>query len=263
MENKINTVDPRLARLDALGLQWYHASDDKNSSVRKNCELQIFELIFKLIKDIYREDIITFWEKDFRKYDPEKGEFSKFCKSRIIFRYRDRMRKENKNKPIDVPEPGPTPGPTPPPDGGQAMALLLELMTIIQKMDSMLPGKSNNPTRKKYLRLFYTDTVTSFIRNSDDYYLYINHERDVICEMELTLIDYIMASICRTFKDLHVSDTKMYSELVSEGPKKYIKFPLAYDIYISYMNHTEGVSVSEAAISQQHKHYTEYCKALR
>lgn len=144
-------------------------------------------------------------------------------------------------------------------------AILLSLLALITRF---VEGKDDKrfEARKKYTRLFFTETVVRIVKEqttSYDCMPLCRCESAVFKTMSLPFLDEIMAALCRRI--LEIWETALSpgvpkwdkAQMIYDGVVAYSPWTLPASFYKSYLLENEGVTVSDAAISQQRKKYRE------
>lgn len=139
-------------------------------------------------------------------------------------------------------------------------SVVIELVSIILNMNDRLYGKQNNEKRKNYIKIFFTDYMSSYLKSKDTVDVYIKHERDVINSILLDFLNFFTIQNCETVKQIQMSDVKKYGDIVLGRDMKPVKQPLPNDVLIQYFEQMKNLSVSSAAISQQKGFFHEFMK---
>lgn len=144
-------------------------------------------------------------------------------------------------------------------------AILISLLALITRFVERKDDKRFE-ARKKYTRLFFTETVVRIVKEqttSDDCAPLCRCESAVFKAMSLSFLDEIMAALCR--KILEIWETALSpgvpkwdkAQMIYDGAIEYSPWVLPASFYKSYLLKIEGATISDAAISQQRKKYKE------
>ena len=293
------------SRLDQLGRDYFALSAVGNEARRLALEIEIWELVFDLFgkqtasgtEVALRDATGTLWEKDWRKFDPNKGSLSSFMEYRLQKRAKDSQfqdegvrkvktadldtqkqieKRINHNISLDTPlNPGedgtqtlskvlPDVSPEPTTDDPLDEIWLNDLaylgMLLILELPTRLRGKANNPIRQNYFRMFFTDGVVAYLHQEQTLEVFLQHERDLFHAMKLTFLDYFMCHPCRTVKEIVSCDLKPYGELVDNRPMERPKQPLPNDVYLAYLERVEQYRATAPAVTQQRQEYIKYMR---
>ncbi len=181
----------------------------EDDGVRRRLANDIFQLVYEAV---YKKDEIdalgTFFLKDWHKFDPAKGRLSNFIKKRLEHRATDNMHLDRGDRYISekLPETGKTKREwvSPKADGrtedGEEKSLVddlpggpgsdpydrvlpdlmaCELLAAMLELSQRLEGRANNPVRRNYYRLFFTDNVVSILHSVETPGGYVRRERDL------------------------------------------------------------------------------------
>lgn len=149
-------------------------------------------------------------------------------------------------------------------------AILLSLLALITRFVERKDDKRFE-ARKKYTRLFFTETVVRIVKEqttSYDCMPLCRCESAVFKTMSLPFLDEIMSDLCR--KVLEIWETALSpnvpkwdkAQMIYDGAIAYSPWTLPASFYKSYLLEKEGAAVSDAAISQQRKKYRELISQL-
>lgn len=122
-------------------------------------------------------------------------------------------------------------------------------------------GKTYNPTRLNYFKMFYTENMTIFFKSgtTDEN---LNHQQ-VFSAMDLNFLDMYMREICRTPNEILYTPLKTYSQLFDDIiSNKELKLPLENKVFLKYWEKSTGNKIADANISQQRKAYLEFMKGI-
>ena len=272
-------------RLNRLGEQWSAVKDDPDKRTR------LQEEIFTLALSIFgkfrvkntnaslMEGIVEFIEKDWPQFDAAKGSLYSFFQTRLYNRavneYRRQHRKTDAFSHADSLDTPAFPG-----EETDAVSLLdqrgttdeypslhgsriPELMAVIIHFPERLHGRAKTQERINYFRMFFTDGVSDALRKGDLEPEDISHERELFEAMKTEFLDYFLSACCRTAAEIRDCPPKAYGELVPGRPMTPPKRPLPNDVYVMYLNVSEGKALkSEATITNQRNAYKSFLREL-
>lgn len=252
--------------------------------------------IFSTICDMYpgnnaaMEAISDFFCSDWPKFDPALGKLSAFVESRIALRMRDVYKRNTGGQYKTVEDPNtrkierkfvplisldaPS-GEDDAPAGRDTLAARSEtdpyaritlddtacqLLLLMMELPQRLEGRANNPTRRNYFRLFFTDGVATALQSGPVPEVFRRRENDLFHALKVPFLDYFMAERCRTVDDIAAGSTKPYGQVVEgQGPEP-TPLPLRNDVFITYLDREEGYSAKAPAVSQQRQQYQQFMR---
>lgn len=260
-------------KLDAAAVNWKNASDE-DSRVYKN---EIWLQVFKLYAPEYLIDnwekpvddpkydpnaLIDALEEAFAKYTPEAGQFSHYFSKLFSGRKKDAYRYEQRHAPrgdsLERPvteDENETLGDVLPSDERFEPESTVRIDSLLADLTSMIlnfsrkKGKSNNPTRKMWYHLFYTEDMTQVMK---EHMIRFAHERDIFSAMDLEYLDYYMSVPCRTGKAVMNTPLKPYCQVVpSQTDLSPVPVPIPGDVSLCYLKLCRGISAGASARSNQ------------
>jgi len=275
--------------VDRLGEELANCGPE-DDGVRRRLVNDIFQLVYEAVYKKDESDAIgTFFLKDWHKFDPTKGQrLSTFIKDRLAFRAKDNMHLDRGDRYIseNPPETGKTKrrwrnskadGRTedgeekslvdglPGRPGGDPYGVVLldlmacELLAAMLELSQRLEGRANNPVRRHYYRLFFTDNVVSILHSVETPEGYVRRERDLFRAMSETFRDYFMLRPCRSVEEIQHTGLKPYGLLVEGRPMdQEPKQPLPEDVYVTYLDRVEHYQANTSAVSQQFTKYKKF-----
>lgn len=260
-------------RLNRLGVEWYHMPEQGNEGVRLGLCVKIFELAYELFppsenndghggEKMHRGDALgLFFEKDWDKFDPGKGDLYGFMSFRLKNRIIDLMRQDMSGyDSIDVEissEDDTLVVESIVGDIGVDDSELMindtvsELMTLMLNMKKHLPGRAGNETRINYFRIFFTDGVVSAIKAQTGLGEFTRRERDLFTVIKTTFLYYFMCRPCCSVQEIYNTDLKPYGQMVKGRPMEPPEQPLPNDVYVTYLEKVEHYTATAPAVSQQ------------
>ena len=255
-------------RLNQLGEKWYHMPEQGNEAARLVLCEKIFVLAYQLFP--WQSDAMgLFFEKDWDKYDPGKGDLYGFMSFRLKMRMKDLGRQDTSDvDSIDAPVGGEDGIPlenTVPGDADVDDSRLmidervLEMITLMLDLKDRLGGRAGNPTRINYFRLFFTDGVVDAI-HSQGAEAFARRERDLFRAIKVTFLNYFMRSPCGSVKNILNTGLKLYGQMVEGRPMELPEHPLPNDVYTTYLAQVEHYTVTEPAVSQQKTAYRAFMR---
>ena len=269
--------------------QWMEQlSQTEDDAVRKDLQTKVAVGLMQEVPRHSRYLLGRFFEKDFKNYDPAKGNFKNYV-LKVLKNRREDQRHEDlgshrknvvqedgttkqewiDNTSLDVYEDEDATttwkerlsGPSihTPDEMLIAQQTALQLITIILQLPQRLRGQANNPEKINYYRLFFTDGVVSSVYavGGD---IYIAHERDLFEAMKLPFLDFFMAEVCRSVHEIYEGKLKPYGAMVEGAPMSEPKQPLPNDVYTTYLDKEENRQVKASALSNQRTAYLAFLK---
>lgn len=259
----------------------------EEDAIRKDLQAKVAVGLMQEVPRRYRYLLGRFFEKDFKNYDPAKGNFKNYV-LKVLKNRREDQRHEDlgshrknvvqedgttkqewiDNTSLDVSE---NEDATTwaeqladqsiydPEEMLVAQQTALQLITIILQLPQRLRGRANNPEKINYYRLFFTDGVVSSVYEAGAD-IYIAHERDLFEAMKLPFLDFFMAEICRSVHEIYKGQLKLYGAMVEDAPMSEPKQPLPNDVYTTYLDKEENRQVKASALSNQRTAYVKFLK---
>lgn len=256
-------------KLNQLGEKWYNMPEQGNEAVRLALCGEIFLLAHKLFPR-QSDAIGLFFEKDWNKYNLDKGDLFGFMSYRLRMRMIDLGREDTGgDDSIDAPvsDEGDTtrgellPGDTNVDDGELIIdETVLEVMTLMFSLKDRLGSRAGNATKINYFRLFFTDGVVNAIQNDLGVKSFVRRERDLFKVIKVTFLNYFMSSRCSSVKDILYTALKLHGQMVDGQPMEPPKQPLPNDVYTTYLERVEHYSAKASAVSQQRTAYKTFMK---
>ncbi|MBR4544394.1 MAG: hypothetical protein IKO14_00215 [Oscillibacter sp.] len=138
------------------------------------------------------------------------------------------------------------------------------MLAVLFHFQEHLHGHANNPDKRNYYRMFYTDSMVDYIHGNTLPPESIAREREMFEAMKLEFLDFFMRNKCRTAAQIADSPLKAWGELVPGRPmEKEPAQPLPNDVYLTYLNDREGKSLkSESAIANQRTAYKAFLREI-
>lgn len=261
---------------------------DLDEAARQDGWEQLWIDIFELLSPRQMDILGKFWLEDFSKFDPKKGRFSQFLRTRLELRREDEQHGENGDRrvkgedgerrwkanstiPWDAPTENDKDGlaigerfqdPTADPaDMLFRDADACQLILAMLNLTSNLTGQANNPRRRNYFRLFFTDGVSHALRTEKEPLPpFLEHERDLFSVLKEAFLDFFLTEQCRTVATLAASRTRPYGEVVEGKSVEPLEQPLPDDVFTTYLSRVEGEKAGASALSQQRKAYRDYLR---
>lgn len=279
-------------QIDQLAAEWYALPKEGNEAVKKSMEQSLFCALMDILERtnlrFYTEDhsvisavdaIGDFVSKDFGLFDPNQSPFSKFFQSRIKYRALDLYRadkgirkKKTEEGTVTVSDASldneenlaaaqniPDERAKRPDEDVVLEEWAYEWLALILKLKEYLPGKQNNPSKRLYYRLFFTDDVVNYIRSNTGK-VFFKHEQDLFRAMRRPFMNFFLMERCQMVSEIWQSRVKLYGELVKGREMKPVEQPLKNDVYSTYLANVENRKAGSAAISQQRTAYREFIK---
>lgn len=139
--------------------------------------------------------------------------------------------------------------------------IILILISSVLNFSDFYKGKANNPDRKNYYSLFFTDSIQAAIDAQKDDSIFLKHERDIFRALKKPFLDFFMVDDCTSINDIENSFVKKYGEMVEgktmeDCPKR----PFPADIFMNYMVSNGEKPVGNSTISGQRKNYMKFLR---
>lgn len=253
--------------LNRLGGQWHDLPGEGNEAARLALREKIFVLAYQLFPG-QRDAMGLFFEKDWDRFDPGRGELYGFMSCRLKMRMIDLGRRDTcGGDSLDAPVggEGAALGDTIPGDAGVDDSALmidervLELMTLMLDLKDRLGGRAGNPVRINYFRLFFTDGVVDAI-HSQGTRAFARRERDLFRAVKVTFLNYIMGGPCGSVEDILAAGLKPYGQMVEGRPMEPPGQPLPNDVYTTYLARVEHYAATAPAVSRQRTAYRTFMR---
>lgn len=284
--------DQLLQRLNQLGKDWGELRPEGDESVRQALTEEIFCTICEMFSGDHAamEAISVFFLGDWPKFDPKLSELGEFVKSRIKLRARDAYKRDTSGRYTSVEDPntGETKRkyvslrsldvPAGEDDALTGLDTLAagsetdpytqlafddtacQLLLLMAELPQRLEGRANNPARRNYFRLFFTDGVATALQSGPVPDTFRKRENDLIHAVKLPFLDYFMIDLCRTADEIAASATRPFCQVVEgRGPER-TPLPLPNDVYIAYLDRVEGYSAKAPAVTQQRQQYRQFIR---
>ena len=142
-------------------------------------------------------------------------------------------------------------------------AIDLALRTITTMCNFRLTGRKNNDSKKKYMRLFFTDTATFMIKDPycpEAVDPFREREQDIIKAINLSFLDFFMVDQNRTIDEIESGALKNEHDIRATKGYKELTPPLGNYVFYEYINQKTEDSVSDKVISTQRKDYNKILK---
>ena len=138
------------------------------------------------------------------------------------------------------------------------------MLAVLFHFQEHLHGHANNPDKRNYYRMFYTDSMVDYIHGDVLPPESIAREREMFEAMKLEFLDFFMRNKCRTAAQIADSPLKAWGELVPGRPmEKESTQPLPNDVYLTYLNSREGKGLkSESTITNQRTAYRAFLREI-
>ena len=275
-------------KLERLVLQW-RGLDADSAAARMSLNFAMTETLLTLFPQPEALDALgAFWERDLDKYDPEKGSFRAFVTSRLKLRRKDLEYEDFGARRQTVEEDGERrqrrfgavslDAPAGEDRSGtwgdlqqdaaagdlqadlDTEARAQELIALILTLPQRLTRQAKNPLRINYYRMFFTDSMVDALHTVGAE-PYRARERDLFDAMKVPFLDFFMAGICRTAREILACDLKDYGRMVPGRPMEPPTQPLPNDVYMQYLNREEGMAIRSAStITNQRTAYYAFLK---
>ena len=136
-----------------------------------------------------------------------------------------------------------------------------DLMGKIIYLVTHLEGRANNPERRNWFRLFFTEDITRFVQVEG---LIFSKEREIFETIKQPYLDFYMSDICRTQKKIQITPLKMYGEIVpGQDCSKEPPLPLPGDVSLTYLKQCEGKKAGVGARGNQKVFYEQTLEKLK
>ncbi len=237
------------------------------------------------------EALGDFCYTEWKSFDPRKGTLYNFFASRLKWRKLDLAQEDFDGRPettvdlvtgkeksrfvpyssLETPvgdEDGATraellPDTAPAPEEELALDdTALRILLLFLDLEGHLEGRANNPVRRNYFRMFFTNGIATLLHEQDAPGVLRQRERDLFQAIKVPFLDYFMAAVCRTVDAIADSPVKPYGELVDGKGAEEAPLPLPNDVYIAYLDRVEHYHATPAAVSQQRTLFSELRRLL-
>lgn len=139
--------------------------------------------------------------------------------------------------------------------------ILIIFLSLVLNFSLRHKGRGNNSVKQNYYRMFFTDSISYAIMEEDDITIFKSHEREIFKAIKQSFLDFFTYEKCKNVDDISKSNIRKYGEMVEGKPMEVPeKRPFAFDIYRTYLEVIEEISVSIAAISIQRKEFFKFIK---
>lgn len=284
--------------INRMGQEWYNTPAEGNEAYRHALWYKIFIALDRRYKsDVQKEALMDIMCNEWKKFDPAKGNVAQFISQRLRHRVKDitnsdiitqqvddvddaneksqesgKKKKRKKKQPIlstDATikdgDQNPNTAVDPAPPLEEQIENLMEktfyiLLSAILNLHTHLPKKENNPQKRNYYRLFFTDGISWFIENEKDVSALQKYERDIFCAIKPEFLDYFMSHRCRTVDEISTCRRKITRK--KDGKEEECPSFLPFKIYEDYLLQVEGYQVGSSALSPQRTKYTEFLKNI-
>ena len=142
----------------------------------------------------------------------------------------------------------------------------------LMRMSSFFTGQANNPTRRNYMHLFFSELISRVVRNDDKVVpLLAQHEREFLGQMKpLFLLHTLTIRFPRpalnefylsesgtycALRDIQLSELKNKNVFFPGEPAEPMEDPVPDVVLISYLKDCEDVKSSPALISQNRGYF--------
>ncbi len=267
--------------LNRLGKEWYEAVPQEKVSLAGS----IFEVAYTLFPQ-YCDDLSEFFLQDWSGFNPEVRSLYGYMEERLKFRHltaehtdredhrltrKDGTRVWVSSHSFDAPLEEDVDGnevplaalyraKSPNTEGMDALfydETAVRFLNLALTLPERLTGRANNKSRLNYFRMFFTDNVVGILHQGLDEAPFAAHEKELFGgALKTEFLDFFMAAICRRVQELCATPVKPYGEMVEGRSMEPPSHPLPNDVYLTYLNGIEGLSINAAStISTQRKAY--------
>lgn len=266
----MNDVNDKRESLQKKFREWHDMPEEGNEAARLRAYEDLFDAAMKLFP--WQQDAFgLFFEMDWDKYDPAKGDLYGFMSFRLKRRMADLGRQdaiggssldagiggEDDFSLLDA-----APGDADVDDSALMIdETTLSVMTLMLDMKSRMGGRAGNPVKINYFRLFFTDGVVNAIQAGEAAEAFARRERDLFRVIKEPFLNFFMASPCARVADILASELKPYGEMVEGRPMEPPEQPLPNDVYTTYLERVEHYTAKAAAVSQQRTDYRAFMRA--
>lgn len=129
--------------------------------------------------------------------------------------------------------------------------LSLRILILFMDLGKHLGGRANNPTRRNYFQMFFTNGVATALHEQEAPKVFRQRERDLFQALKIPFLDYFMAAACRTVDAIAATPTKSYGQIVEGRGSEETPLPLPNDVYTAYLDRVENYRAKASAVSQQ------------
>ena len=252
-------------RLDVVAVEWKNTPEDGFKAVKDALWAELFTHFFELYDEKYDNSnlVLDVFEYAIRNFDPEKGAFSHYVNR--TFRMR-KVEMYEKNTTTVTGEGGEYKIPVridtldqPVGEGDELKSPLAELMSspnsedevervayviqlyydLISKIinfDSVYKGKANNPLRRSWFRLFFTEDMTLTWKLVASKYGE-RLEREAFRALNEDYLDYYMSARCRSARQVSGTPLKPYCKVVPAAVDDHREtpVPIPADVSLAFL----------------------------
>ena len=159
--------------------------------------------------------------------------------------------------------------------------------TMLQEMSYTIihflehKGKDRNPIRHTYYKMFFTDSIVTFIKGTSDNSLICGkiskdelkrisqlNQQQLFSALETNLLDMFMKDECRTVTQIYDSKLKTYNEINLKSKKQHsndieIILPIENEVFLHYIeNYLDLEAPTHSAISQQRGNFRKFMEKI-
>lgn len=260
----------------------YARTPAEDEQRRQELKAHIMSLYFELFDRKYNYEmcVVTALKEVLDKYDAEKGPITNYARMLLSGRRGDAYRYNKRHSP-DMFSDNRLENPIgDDADGGMTLEETLpadestfvedpvldnigtnDLMGKIIQLVTHLEGRANNPERRNWFRLFFTEGVTCSIKKEGQTF---SQEREIFETIKQPYLDFYMSDVCRTQKKLYQTPLRMYGEIVpGQDCSKEPPLPFHADISLAYLEQCEGKKVGNSTRSNQYIPYKQLIEKLK
>ncbi len=149
----------------------------------------------------------------------------------------------------------------------EIISILTVFLPLISQYDTHFNGRKNNRSAQRYYQLFYTERITAICKEASAvmtpqvYHELKNQEMMIFKSVNIDFADHVLEEKSRTIKE--ISETKYKKNEyfgIQQSPKERIKAPFKANVYKTYFEYFENVTVTDATISQRRKDFDSYIR---
>lgn len=134
------------------------------------------------------------------------------------------------------------------------------LLSSMLNLSTLLEGQSNNPIRRRYFHMFFTDGISDYLHKNPVPDAFLRRERDLFRALELSFLDYFLSEKCRTAPAIQDTPLKPYGQMVEGKPMEEAEHPLKADVYSAYLDRMEHYHAGSSTISGQRAIYNAFLR---
>lgn len=139
-------------------------------------------------------------------------------------------------------------------------AVNLSFIAGILNFKDNLKGRSNNPTTIHNFKRFFTERLTSTVKETNFIEAYLEQEQELMNAINLEFQDFYMSACVRKLKDIQYYPLKNMCEILQGEKENQIKLPLPAQVHIVFIEQVEGRRILKSSLSEQKNKFNQFLK---